>query len=379
MSNIRVLNLNYADPDTIGAFTKSTEQTIAPATNVLAKTRRTKTWRSNGNWIVTSANKAIVFQETSSVNLTANIVTGTYTSDTTFFAAIKTALQAAGASIYTISRASGSSKIKIASDLSSGGNIFSLICTNAGFTAASMLGFSTSADRTSISNYTADTLAIHTNEWLEFDLGTSSNVQAFVMIGLRNEGIQLTSGAVVTLMGNSTDVWTSPQYSQVLTWHEDAISVFDADGLFAGGLRYWRVNIVDPANPDLYVELSAVYLGELFEPDQGAVQFPFETDYIDYSKTEYSETGVAFSNVSQGTQQFLLKWYGLTLTEIEALDDFITSYLTSYPFFISLDPDAVFSSDASKWIKYCRFQSAPKFVLESPNLFSAQWDLRDEL
>jgi hypothetical protein len=377
MSNIRIMNLNYADADTIVSQTYSSQQSIAPAENVLARTRRTKTWRSNGYWNVTASNNVIKFREAALGSiLTATIAVAEYTSDTTFRAAVVTALQAAGIRTYTVTRNTTSNKIVITA--TSGAHL-ELLWTNAGSTAATILGFDTAVDDTGSLTYTADTLKIHTSEFLRWDLGTASLVQAFVLIGKRNEGIQITSTATITLQGNETDVWTSPSYSQVLTWNEDAIIAFDADGLHPTGLRYWRLMIDDSSNPDGYIEISNIYLGELYEPSQGSVQFPFASEYQDFSRTEFSDDGIAFSDIRQSGQTFNLRWFGLTKTEIEELEDFIKTYRSSYPFFISLDPDAVFSSSANRWVRYCRFTSNPNFQLDSPNVFSADWKLREEL
>jgi hypothetical protein len=376
MANVRLLNENYADADLIVSQTYSSQASATPATNVLAKTRRTKTWRSAGYWNITSSNNVIKFKDSGGGStLTATIAVAEYLTDATFLAAVKAAFQAAGANTYTLSRDATSNKIKIASN----GAAFQLLCTNVGFTAATILGFSTASDRTGALTYTADVLKIHTSEWLRWDLGTASNVQAFVLIGLQNEGIQLSSSAVITLKGNATDTWAAPSYSQVLTWNEDAIGVFNTTGLYTGGLRYWRLEIVDASNADGYVEISNIYLGEIYEPTQGMVNFPLAVEFIDLTKADASETGVMFANVIQQTAIYNLNWFGLTKTEFEVLTQFIKDHGVGYPFFISLDPNSVYSSSAGKWIKYCRFNVAPKARLESPNVFSMDWQLREEL
>lgn len=380
MAKVMVLKQNYADADLLVSQTFSSQLTIAPATNVLAKTRRTKVWRTAGYWNITSSNNVLKFKETSAGTLlTATIAVAQYLTDATFLAAIKAALEVNGDSTYTVIRDVTTKKIKITSNGSGGGGVFQLFCTDVGFTAASILGFSTGSDLTGALFYIADVLKIHTSEWIRWDLGTSSNVQAFIAIGLQNEGLQLSSSAIVTIMGNTTDAWDTPQFSQTLDWNEDAIGAFNMDGFFPSGLRYWKMEIEDPSNPDGFLELSNIYLGEIYTTTQGAVQFPLQTDFIDVSKTEYSETGVGFSNTIQQTNQYTLPWYALTKIENEELEEFIKIFGTSYPFFISLDPGAIFSSSVGKWIKYCRFSSQPTGKLELPNLFSMSWVLREEL
>jgi hypothetical protein len=379
MSTVRVLKENYIDADLLTGATYSSQQTVAPATNLYDKTRRTKVWRSNGYWEITSANKVIIFRETVGVNLTATISESNYTSTTTFIAAIKTALDAAGDSTYTVSQDATTLKIKIVSNGAGGGGIFQLMWTNVSSTAASTLGFSTASDDTGALTYTADLLKIHTSEWVRYDFGVASNPKAFIAIGLRESGIQISESAVIKLQGNSTDVWTAPEYEATLTWQEEAITKFGSTGLHTTGLRYWRLHIVDTANPDGYVELSGVYLGDMYEPTQGAVQFPLEVQYVDLSDVTYSEEGTSFADVRQQTEEFTLQWFGLTKTEKEQLEDFVLVYGRAYPFYVAIDPDAVFSSENARGSKLVRFSNNPTFRLEAGNIWSSTWDLREEV
>lgn len=379
MSCVAVLNQNYISEELLVEQTESSELAAAPATNVYDMTRRTRLWRTRGHWYITSANKGIVFRESVGVNLTANIAEATYTSTSSFLTAIKTALDAAGDSTYTVTQDSTTGKIKITSNGSGGGGIFQLMWTNVASTAASVLGFSTSVDDTGALNYTADLLRIHTSEWLRWDLGVASNPKAFALIGLRNEGIQLSESAVVKLQGNSTDAWTAPEFEQTMTWNEESICAFSETGLHTQGLRYWRLLIEDKNNVDGYIEISGVYLGDMFVSDRGAVQFPLDIEHIDLSSVTYSEEGVSFGDVRQQTEQISLDWFGLTTEEKEELEDFVLVFGRSYPFYIALDPNGVFSSSPGLATKLVKFSENPRFKLISPDNWGSSWVLREEV
>lgn len=379
MAKVSILNENYVDSTILTSQTKSSEIVSAPATNVQDKIRRTKVWRSAGYWNITSANRAIIFREAVGVDLTASIAIAEYTTDAAFLTAIKTALEVPGVATYTVTRDTSSNKIKILSALDGGATVFQLRCTDVLFTAATILGFSTASVLTGAAFYVADTLKIHTSEWIRWDLGTASNPEAFVILGKRNYALGLSSTAVVKLQGSSTDVWTSPAYEQTLTWSEIGISIFSATGLHSAALRYWRLYIDDSSNPNGYIEISNIYLGESYQTTQGSVEFPFEYTFDDYSKNEESDFGLAFTDIRQQTLNLTLRWNNLTKTEAEALVAFVENYGTFYPFFISLDPDEVFSSDTNIWVKLCRFKNGPRFRLESANNFSSDWDLREDL
>lgn len=379
MSNILIMNNNYVTAETLNAFTYSSQLAAAPATNVYDKIRRSKVWRSAGQWEITSANKTIKFKETGGGStLTATIAEATYTTDATFLTAIKTALEVAGDSTYTVTRDTTSQKIKITSNGGGGGGHFQLLCTDVLFTACDVLGYSTGADLTGALTYTAANLRIHTSEWLKFDLGTQLLPEAFAIIGGNVNGLKLSSTATIKLQGNETDVWTAPSYDETLTWNADCIASVDQTGLHTGGLRYWRLHIVDRDNINGYVEISSVYLGDGFAPDLGCVQFPFNWNYFDYGQVNRSEWGSAFTEFRGIVRELNLKWFALTVADTETLMDFVRNYGTTSPFWISLDPNEAFSSDFQSWVIKCHFTEAPGFPLESPGVFSSNWEVREE-
>lgn len=379
MSNVKVMNENYLDPDFYTGLTYSSQTTACPATNVLNFVRRTKVWRSAGYWVVTSANKGLVIQEAAGVNQTLNIAEGVYTSDSTFLAAVKTALDSGtSAATYTVTRDTTTNKIKITSN-GSGGAIFRLMCTNAGFTASTLLGYSTSTDKTGSLTYTAETLKIHTSEWIRFDLGASFNPKAFVLIGLRNTPIKISETATIKLQGNHTDTWTAPAYDQTLSWNSNAIQIFNANGLHTQALRYWRLEIVDQSNPTGYIEISNLYLGDMLNFTQGAVQFPLRITKTDLGSTSYGRSGTRYSDEIQYTDEIDLEWSALSNVESEQLADMISIVGRTKPFFVALDPSEAFSTYSESQTRYVAFTNNPVLTFVSPNFWSSSWQLREEV
>jgi hypothetical protein len=239
-------------------------------------------------------------------------------------AAVKSALDAAGASSYTGSQNATTKKFTIYSDTVGGGNIFQLMLTDVLFTAADLLGFDDSADLTGLDTYTADEIRCHTSEWIKWDLGATSNPDAFIVIGKRSTGVNLSESAVITLEGSLTDSWGSPAYSQVIPYNENALiklKANGADGLHSSALRYWRVTIVDRSNANGYVEFAKVYLGEQLTTTQGTVQFPFTHSHNDYSRNNRSDSGSIFSVRNDRAGSFTLDWSFLTTLEKESFDE----------------------------------------------------------
>lgn len=380
---VRILDENFLDLDLFANNTVSSEQTAFPDENLYVAQRRSKVWRSNGYWDVTSSNNTIVFRETIAVDLTATIAVDTYNSDTLFFAAVKTAFEATGASTYTISRDSVTNKIKILSGGGGGGGLLQLVWTDgasAGF--AGIAGFDTSTDDEDLLEYTAGELRIHTDEWVQWDFGISTNPDAFVLIGPRNQPIKISTGATIKLQANETDVWTSPSFDQTITYNENVMSLFKTnltdDGLHTEALRFWRVQIIDNDNPLGFVEVGNLFLGDFFTASRGRVQFPLNSAWVDRSPTIFSEGGQTFSDVREKTEIFNLQWLGLTIADREEFDGIFDTFGTSVPLFVSLDPDNVFSTDISM-LRFVKFERAPTWRLNSPRNFSMTMALREEL
>lgn len=380
MTRSRILDDNLLNLDILTNASVSSAQAAFPVLNLYNQQRRSKVWRSDGYWEITSANNTIVFRETIGVDLTATITADEYSSNATFFAAVKAALEAAGASTYTVSRDTTTKKVKIASDIGGGGGIFQLRWASS--TAGATMGFDATSTDTGDDEYLADEIKTGTGEWIKWDFGISTNPQAFVLIGKRNQPIQISPSAVITLQANGTDVWSDPEYEQTLTFDDKVITLFkdeDDDGLHTEALRYWRVLITDLDNPLGYVELGSAFLGNFWEPTRGAIQIPFNGSYVDRSITVFSEGGQTFSDIREKTEMFNVEWKGLTITEKEKIDEIFERFGLSLPFFVSIDPTPAMSSAANYFLRFVKFETAPTYILESPENFSCSMTLREEL
>lgn len=380
MAKTRILNTNYLDLDFLSSASASSENASFPDENLYNAQRRSKVWRSNGYWEITSENTSLVFRETVGVDLTATIAEGTYTSTALLLAAIKTAMEDVGASTYTWTVDTNTLKIKVSSNGLGGGGILQMkwtLCDD----IADLLGFDDATDDTGALTYTADLLKIHSEEWIKWDFGISSNPQAFVLIGARNAAIKISPTATIKLQGNETDIWTGPSYDQSITYDSEVMSKFKADandGLHTEALRFWRLKIVDSDNPNGYIEIGSLFLGEFWEPTRGAIGFPFDAEYIDRSTTIFSEGGQTFTDIREKTEAFNLEWRGLTIAEKEVLDDIFDTFGVSIPFFVQIDPDNAMSTDTN-YLRYVKMEQAPRYQLLSPGNYSVSFRIREEL
>ncbi len=376
---VRILWDNFLDTNLVSSQTESSEQTAFPADNLFNFQRRSKVWRSNGYFEITSSNNGIVFRETTAVDLTATVAAANYTSASALYTAIKTALEAAGASTYTVAQDSTTLKHKITSDGGGGGGIFEIDWTHASSTMASVLGFNTDEEDTGALTYTADSLKVHTSEWIKWDFGISTLPNAFCLIGARNSPMKITPSATIKLQGNETDEWSSPSTDTTLTYQDDVIFTVSSTGLWSEALRYARLYIEDKDNTAGYVEIGSLFLGDYFEAARGAAQYPFQGQYVDRSITSFSEGGQTFSDVRDKAEVFSITWFGLNIADKESIDTLWLELGTSNPFFVQFDPDTNFSSSGNNMIRYVKFQSPPSYELVSPANFSCKMTLREEI
>lgn len=377
--SVRIMNRNFLDLDLISNLTFSSEQAAFPVVNALNLNRRSKVWRSNGYWKITASNNTIIFRESTGVDLTATITVGEYASSTALYTAIKAALEVVGASTYTVTSDTSTLKVKIVSNGLGGGGIFQIAWPSSSM--ASMLGFSTDEEDTGALTYVADELRISTGEWIQFDFGISTLPTAFILIGPRNRPIRITPSSSITLQANETSVWETGSINTEisLTYDDKVISSINANGLWNEALRYARILIEDISNPEGFVEAGAIYLGTFFQATRGAVQFPFNGEYIDNSRTVVSEGGQTISDIREKSEQFSIDWSGLSITEKELIDDLWESLGVTSPFFVQFDPDQAFSNSASKMIRYVKFTSPPRYALSSPGYYECSMNLREEL
>lgn len=384
---VGICSLNFADEEYATQMRESSEKAAYPATNVVDLDRRTRIWRTDGFFRVVEGENTIVFRETAGVDLEATVAAGEYGTLTLFLAAVKTALDAAGVATYTVDTNGG--KVRITSNLGGGATVFQLMTTDAAMAdMAEMMGYGTDANFTGASAYTADVLRIHSEEWLEWDLGQPTNPKAFVLAGDRNAPLKITPSCTVKLQANWTRNWESPALDLTVPYDEFVLALWDLENGLASntyGYRYWRAKIVDPSNTRQYVEFGVAYLGDVYVTTRGCAVFPLDFGPQDLSTVVYAEAGQAFGQKLPTTSGVNLQWEGLTKQEELELRAFFERVGRHTSFFIILDSDeqddetGAFSVNQRDWVKLVKFQTDPRYRLVSPNNFSGAWALREEL
>jgi uncharacterized protein YaiE (UPF0345 family) len=323
-------------------ITASSSDSSFPVAN-LKKEQRSAVWRSNGNYVITTSNNKIDFKESGGgPELTATLAAGTYTA-ATLATEIKTKMEAVnGADTITVSRSASTGKWTI----STSGAFLSILFstgTNAATSARSVIGFG-SNDFTGATSYIGASVALHTEEWVKFDLLTPTDIDSCVLVFDKLQGAKLSSLAVVKIQGNATDSWASPSVNVTLTFDETP-EIYSYFWITTQTFRYWRVNVVDPANPNLYVELSKVILGKATQlsraPDNG-----FSIQYSDNSKVDATPYGHEYADIYPVLMNGSFDYTALPYVDAKILQEIYLRVGNVTPVCIVLDSaEALFDKD----------------------------------
>lgn len=378
--NVRLMSENYVDLALLANTDVSSQQSAFPVTNAYNSQRRSKVWRSNGHFKIIAGENTIIFRDASGgPDKTATIAPGEYSSTTSFMNAVDAAFEASGLASYAVTQNSNL-KFAITSDLSGGATHFEINWSDSDSLAmAAVMGYDISGNDTGGTTYTSDVSRVATSEWIKWDMGISSDPNAFILAGPRNKPIKISPSATITLQASHFDNWTSPPFELVIPYDDEVIAVLAEESLSNTAYRYWRLKIEDLDNPNGYVEVGCFFLGRYYVPERGKAQYPFGSNSIDRSDSVTSEGGQLFHNIQEQTRSFSFDWKGLTKEEMEEFQQIFLRYGKSKPLFVSMDTVAAYSSAFQRKLKFVKFSDEPKETLVSVNNYSMTTQFREEL
>jgi len=160
----------------------------------------------------------------------------------------------------------------------------------------------------------------------------------------------ITSGATIKIQGNDTDAWGAPSFEQSITWAEYAIF----QTFTSGEYNYWRLFIDDASNPDEYIQIGRLFLGEVLEmPGMKADQEIDDgiTDSVDFSPSGqvYGDTGIDYRTMTINFPY---------ISEDERVDirEMADDRRLSEPFVLDIWP-----GDTREKVMYCVLTTMPKW------------------
>jgi len=376
MGCVRIARTNYLDTALLASYDVTSEQSAFPLENAFSRNRRSKVWRSNGYFQVKTGENDIVFRESVGVDLTATVAVGEYNTTASFMTAVKNALDAAGASTYTVTQTS-SLRFQIASDLAGGGGLFELRFASS-TEMADLLGFD-DVNRSTMSPQISDYLRInYPRERIIFDFGIDTLPESFYLIGPRNQALKISPSAIIKLEASPTDIWDSPPFSASVAYNDEVLHLYDIDLTATQAYRFWSISIEDQ-NQNGYVEVGAFFLGTEFITTRGGVNYPLNSTLNDRTTSVRSEGGQSFSSIREKTQTFSLEWNALTKVDVEVFEQMWADYGLAYPFFIAIDREEAFSTETERRIKFVKFTGEPSWSLIGPNIFKLSMTVQEEL
>ncbi len=181
------------------------------------------------------------------------------------------------------------------------------------------------------------------DEAVIFDMQTAEDIDSVVLLWPKEDGIRLTNSVTITIQANATNVWTSPAVTQTLTV-DNTYSIASHYFSSSQSYRYWRLLIDDPTNPDGFIELGMIWLGQGLEIDNA--QNGFKYSIMDTSKI--SENAFNHKYVDEYPQVALLelKYSYFDYDAIRILENAYRINGSRKPVLVVVDPLAsVFNKD----------------------------------
>lgn len=352
MSEFRILDYNYCFDSTVG-LTASSEATDFAVTN-LNSHLRSKVWRSNGYFLISSSNNKVDFNDGSGA-VSGTITSGGYTA-TELGTEIKTRMDAAGSLVHTVTynESTGLWTISVPS------GTFSLLWSsgvNSANSIGSSIGFDTSSDGSGATSYTGSTIAIHTEEWVQIDLKSTEPIDSIALVFDAVDGIKLSNAAVVKIQASATPYWVSPAVDVTLSV-DSTFDIYTYRWSSDQSYRYWRVYIQDPTNANLFVELGVVFLSKATQLTQ-LPSIGFDQTLTDLSQRQQNDYGNEYFDVYPSRREFSFNHTAMSEADIQTLYDIYNRVGKVTPICVWLDPEGgIFDKD--RFFLYGRLQGSFK-------------------
>jgi len=153
-----------------------------------------------------------------------------------------------------------------------------------------------------------------TGGYIDIDLGSAKDVSTVGIIG----NVSLTG--TITLKGNSTESWAAPAVEESVTIaNRNLLHYFTS-----ANYRYWRIEITDASNPDGYIEINKVFLGEYVQLPGVSTDYSFDDGSL--SDRQFSPTGQPFSVVRPQRLRLDFTFPAMSTSDREAIR---TAYQTN--------------------------------------------------
>ncbi len=197
------------------------------------------------------------------------------------------------------------------------------------------------------------------DQYIIYDLGYQASPTS-LFITNEQRGIQLSQLASIKLQASDDGNWTTPVVDQTITWNDQLITFYHATSL--GHHRFWRLFIDDDNNPDNYLAIGNVYLGESLNFNSTGLKLGWAYQVQDDSDRVLSDGGEAWFDKKAQKARYSFELEYMTKAERDLLEEIFFHVGQHRPFYIQLDPTNIVTSEDAEWAIYCRFTSELKFT-----------------
>lgn len=122
----------------------------------------------------------------------------------------------------------------------------------------------------------------------------------------------LTATASVKIEANTSNAWTTPAFSETVTWKDEILTHFFDEETY----DYWSILISDSANTE-DVKIGGVFLGDYFDYDD--VSHNMTIDDVDTTIQTWSKSGQSYTDDNYVYERYTFALDVLTLVEVEVM------------------------------------------------------------
>ncbi|MBU0994120.1 MAG: hypothetical protein KJ737_16640 [Proteobacteria bacterium] len=200
------------------------------------------------------------------------------------------------------------------------------------------------------------------------DLGSTQTVNG---IALMNHN--LTSGATISIAGNSSNSWGSPAFSVTIPYREfDAAIVFDIDQDY----RYWRLSVNDSGRADADVKIGELILSNLTTLSRNHDWNLKEQHSYGNIKHE-TEGGNTWAYTLNNRKSWVMTWTNITGADLSPITTLIRSvHGRAYPFLMILE-DAPYFVRAQDDVLFERPVEIADFEALGPDIFPIDYAIHE--
>lgn len=352
---MRLVSYNYSQlNETVISF--SSQNPNFPASNIRHE-HRSKEWKSSGNFTIVVGKNSLDLLEPDEISI--EVPVGTYTTDS-----LVEKINEMLADLESVTRVRYTENSGIWTFFAE-----SEITVQSSSSILPVLGFN-------VDDFTGEEIdgaqpAIHTEEFVVFDLKTSEEIDTIAVLWGKDR-FKLSPNGEIRAQASATANFSALGFDQEMVFsskHEIASLFLENPVEF----RYWRILIKDPANVNLFVNIGVLVLGlgEKLDPDNG-FQFGKE-DLSKITKTDFGQEYVdKYPILASLTFNISLMEYSLT----EKLFEIYEVCGSATPIFVALDPEAkVFNKD--RFSIYGKFSPTFAGIHNFYDLFAAGLTIRE--